>query len=57
MTEIPIPDALTFRISPRTMQMLGRENVSSPIVAIVELVKNAYDADATYINIDFMSIL
>jgi signal transduction histidine kinase len=53
MAEIPIPDALPFRISPRTMQMLGRENVSSPIVAILELVKNAYDADASQVSVQF----
>jgi signal transduction histidine kinase len=53
MAEIPIPDTLTFRISPRTMQMLGRENVSSPIVAILELVKNAYDADASRVTVRF----
>lgn len=29
------------------MQMLGRENISSPVIAILELVKNAYDADAS----------
>jgi signal transduction histidine kinase len=40
------PTSLAFTINPRTMQMLGRENVSSAMVAILELVKNAYDADA-----------
>ena len=35
------------------MQMLGRENVSSPIVAVLELVKNAYDADASQITVLF----
>jgi len=53
MAEIPIPDALAFRISPRTMQMLGRENISSPRVAILELVKNAYDADASQVTVQF----
>jgi signal transduction histidine kinase len=48
-----IPEALTFHISPRTMQMLGRENISSPRVAILELVKNAYDADASQVTVRF----
>lgn len=48
-----IPNKLSFQISPRTMQMLGRQNVSSPFVAISELVKNAYDADATEVTVRF----
>jgi hypothetical protein len=35
------------------MQMLGRENISSPVVAVLELVKNAYDADASQVNVIF----
>ena len=53
MAEIPVPDTLPFLISPRTMQMLGRENISSPRVAILELVKNAYDADASQVTVRF----
>jgi signal transduction histidine kinase len=53
MAEIPVPDGLPFLISPRTMQMLGRENISSPRVAILELVKNAYDADASQVTVRF----
>lgn len=53
MAKRQLPDQLSFRISPRTMQMLGRENVSSPIVAILELVKNAYDADASQVTVQF----
>ena len=48
-----IPDRLGFKISPRTMQMLGRQNVSNPFIAISELVKNAYDADATEVTVLF----
>ncbi len=33
--------------------MLGRESISSPIVGVLELVKNAYDADATQVTITF----
>ena len=42
-----IPEQLSFRVSPRTVQMLGRENISSSVIAVLELVKNAYDADAS----------
>lgn len=47
------PSELSFRVSPRTMQMLGRENISSPIISVLELVKNAYDADATRVEVIF----
>ncbi len=33
--------------------MLGRDNISSPTIAVLELVKNAYDADATHVRITF----
>jgi signal transduction histidine kinase len=37
---------LPFSITARTALLLGRESISSPVVAVLELVKNAYDADA-----------
>lgn len=48
-----LPSELSFRVSSRTMQMLGRENISSPVVAVLELVKNAYDADASQVKVIF----
>lgn len=50
---LPSPRELAFRVSPRTMRMLGRENISSPVISVLELVKNAYDADATQVEIIF----
>jgi signal transduction histidine kinase len=44
---------LPFSITARTAILLGRENISSPIVAVLELVKNAYDADAEKVIIRF----
>lgn len=44
---------ISFKISPRAMRMLGRQNVSSQFVAINELVKNAYDADSPVVDIKF----
>lgn len=41
MTKIP------FNVSARTARLIGRENVSNANGAIIELVKNCYDADAT----------
>lgn len=46
------PSEVGFQVSARTMQMLGRENVSSPIIALTEIVKNAYDADASSVIIE-----
>lgn len=40
MSKIP------FRVSARAGKLLGRENFSNPEGAIIELVKNSYDADA-----------
>lgn len=40
MTKIP------FRVSARTARLIGRENVANAEGAIIELVKNSYDADA-----------
>lgn len=37
---------IPFQVSARAGKLLGRENFSNPEWAIIELVKNAYDADA-----------
>lgn len=37
---------ITFKVSARAGKLLGRENFSNPEGAIMELVKNSYDADA-----------
>ena len=41
MTKIP------FIVSARTARLIGQENFSNVEGAIIELVKNCYDADAT----------
>ena len=38
---------LPFKVSAKAARLIGRENVSNAEGAIVELVKNTYDADAT----------
>lgn len=47
MTKIP------FKVSSRTARLIGRENVSNAEGALIELVKNAHDADATHAFIIF----
>jgi signal transduction histidine kinase len=42
MTKLP------FTVSARTARLIGRENVSHAEGAIIELVKNSYDADADF---------
>ena len=48
-------DSLPFEIEARIPIQLGRESISSSIVAISELVKNAYDADATEVTLKFIT--
>jgi signal transduction histidine kinase len=38
--------SIPFNVSARTARLIGRENVSSAEGALIELVKNSYDADA-----------
>ena len=45
-----------FSVSSRVALQLGRESISSSITAIVELVKNAYDADADWVRIRFANL-
>lgn len=44
---------LPFTIESRTLRELGERLVKQPEVAVVELVKNAYDADATMCTVDY----
>ena len=40
-----------FRPRARVLQLLGDELIGSPRLAVFELVKNAYDADATEVAV------
>ena len=44
---------LSFSVETRVLRELGERLVKQPEVAIVELIKNAYDADATVCSIEF----
>jgi signal transduction histidine kinase len=46
-------EELPFSITARVAMQLGRESISNSIVAILELIKNAYDADAEKVSIHF----
>ena len=48
--------SIPFTVSARVAMQLGRESISSSIVAIIELVKNAYDADAENVSINFVGL-
>ena len=47
---------MKFRFSGKMARLLGRESVSSDVAALFELVKNAYDADATEVSVHFENI-
>ncbi|MCK6484530.1 MAG: ATP-binding protein [Phycisphaerae bacterium] len=46
-------ETLPFRIHPRAFKALGADLVTNDVVAIIELVKNAYDAYATRVDVRF----
>jgi signal transduction histidine kinase len=51
----PIGEA-AFSVSARVAMQLGRESISSSVTALIELVKNAYDADAEHVRIRFSGL-
>ena len=46
-------DKLQFRVSAELKNILGRDLITSPDIAILELVKNSYDAHASKVEITF----
>lgn len=46
----------TFRPKAHILSLLGDELIKSPVMAIYELVKNAYDADAMKVDVNFNNI-
>lgn len=43
-----MPTRIPFKVSARTARLIGRENVATAKGAIIELVKNGYDADSRF---------
>ncbi len=48
--------SVNFRFSSRFGSLIGRNLISNPVVAVSELVKNAYDADADNIFVSFSNL-
>ena len=51
-----IVEPLRFDVSGNLIRKFGRESISNKNVAILELIKNSYDAKAAKIEIDFSSL-
>lgn len=47
------PKKIPFKVSARTARLIGRENVANAEAAVIELVKNSYDADSSRVSILF----
>jgi signal transduction histidine kinase len=45
-----------FKVDARALLTIGRDSIKDHTTAVIELVKNAYDADATQVNIDLSII-
>src|SRR5690349_3902269 len=45
-------ERLNFRVSPRVLAPLGMEQLQDPALAVLELVKNSWDANATRVSIE-----
>lgn len=56
MTEYEVVGEAGFRFTSRFSQLIGRNLISNSIVAVSELVKNSYDADADNINVVFTQL-
>lgn len=48
--------SVNFKFASRFSSLIGRNLISNPIVAVSELVKNAYDADADNIEVSFSNL-
>ena len=49
----PLEDKLRFKPKARIIRTIGDQLISGPEAAVIELVKNAYDADASFVEIKF----
>ena len=46
-------ESMVFQVSAKTARLIGRENISDVDGAIIELVKNGYDADAECVYVRY----
>ena len=49
-------DGLAFRPRARLLQLLGDQLIGTPRLAVFELVKNAYDADAEMVTVSLKGL-
>lgn len=54
--EYILEENVGFRINTRFSKLIGRNLISNPVIALMELVKNAYDADANSVIIQFKDL-
>lgn len=54
--ELQVIRSASFSVSARVAMQLGRESISNSIVGILELIKNAYDADAETVTLHFSDL-
>ena len=47
-------EELTIRPYARLITMLGDQLIKNEIIALVELIKNSYDADASWVKVSFV---
>ena len=47
--------SMIFQVSAKTARLIGRENISDVNGAIIELIKNGYDADAECVYVKFVN--
>ena len=48
-------ESMVFQVSAKTARLIGRENISDVDGAIIELVKNGYDADAECVYVKYIN--
>jgi signal transduction histidine kinase len=53
MSRPPAEDRIQFKIHPRVFAALGADLVTNDVVAVIELVKNCYDAFASRVDVVF----
>jgi signal transduction histidine kinase len=51
--ELSVQEQIPFRMHPRVFAALGADLVTNDVVAVIELVKNSYDAFATRVDVAF----
>ncbi len=56
MSKAPESGFVTFRPRARLLKLIGAELISDEVLAITELVKNAHDADASCVTIEFKGV-